>query len=96
MSAREEGADIFVMARTDALGTDILSDARLHEIGFKLVAHPFTVFGASVSAMKEALRALREGRSPKEDVSFGELRRIVGFEGYHREEERYRRDSASS
>ena len=149
MSAREEGADIFVMARTDALGTDgleqalarakdfadvgadklfvetptseqetqeicrrvpghhlanmleegaipILSDARLHEIGFKLVAHPFTVFGASVSAMKEALRALREGRSPKEDVSFGELRRIVGFEDYHREEERYRRDSASS
>ena len=41
--------------------TPILFNARLHEIGFKLVAHPFTVFGASISAMKEALRGPSRG-----------------------------------
>ena len=70
-------------------------DAR-DEIGFKLVAHPFAVFGASIFAMKEALRALREGRLPKDRVSFSELREDVGFEDYYREESRYRSDSDSS
>ena len=148
VDARDEGADILVMARTDALGTDgleealarakefsavgadmlfveaptseeemqeicrrvpghhmanmledgatpILSDERLQEIGFKLVAHPFTVFGASISAMKEALSALREGH-PKAHISFKELRELAGFEDYYREEERYRSDSDST
>lgn len=149
VDARDEGADILVMARTDALGTDgldealsrakafsdigadmlfveaptseqemqeicrrvpghhmanmleegvtpLLPDERLDEIGFKLVAHPFAVFGASIFAMKEALRALREGRLPKDRVSFSELREDVGFEDYYREEARYRSDSDSS
>ena len=143
--ARDEGADILIMARTDALGTDgleealarakafsdagadmlfveaptsekeiqeictqvpghhmanmledgatpMLSDERLQEIGFKLVAHPFTVFGASISAMREALRELREGH-PKAHISFKELRELAGFEDYYREEDRYRTSS---
>lgn len=142
VDAREEGADVLVLARTDArathglnealdraaafsdVGADMLfveapssreemeticrrvpghhlanmleagvtpicTDRELEEMGFKLVAHPFVVLGASIAAMKEALEAFREGRPPAMRLSFEELKRDVGFEDYYREEERY-------
>lgn len=142
VDAREEGADILILARTDALATDgleealtrarafsdigadmlfveapgsreemetvcrkapgyhlanmledgetpLVSDAELEEMGFKLVAHPFALLGPSISAMKNALAAVKQGRTPEGQPSFQELKEDVGFEDYYREETRY-------
>lgn len=142
VDAREEGADILILARTDARATDgleealyraeafkdlgadmlfveaptsreemeaicrrvpghhlanmleegatpILEDQVLEAMGFKLIAHPFTAFGASIAAMKEALRALREGRPPDKRLPWEELKKDVGFPDYYEEEDRY-------
>lgn len=144
VDARDEGAGILILARTDALGTDgldealwraqafadagadmlfveapttekemeticrrapgyhlanmledgvtpVLSDQALEAMGYKLVAHPFALLGASVFAMKRALDNLKRGGTSSERVSFNELKADVGFEEYYREEERYSR-----
>lgn len=140
--ARDEGADILILARTDALGTDgleealwraeaftdagadmlfveaptteremetickrapghhlanmledgvtpFVSDAALEAMGFKLVAHPFALLGASIDAMKKALTILEQGGTPQQRLSFKQLKEDVGFDDYYREEERY-------
>jgi 2-methylisocitrate lyase-like PEP mutase family enzyme len=142
VDAREEGADILILARTDALATDgldealwraqafadagadmlfveaptthqemeticrrapghhlanmledgvtpVVSDEALEAMGYKLVAHPFALLGASVFAMKRALDNLKRGGTSPERVSFKELKDDVGFEEYYREQERY-------
>ena len=142
VDAREEGAGILILARTDALATDgleealwrarafsdvgadmlfveaptsheqmetiisrapgyhlanmledgqtpLLTDGELASMGFKLVAHPFAVLGASIFAMKKALAELKRGGTPADRISFKELREEVGFEDYYREEARY-------
>ncbi len=143
VDAREEGADILVMARTDArathglneaisrcqafadLGADILflegprsesemaafcealpgpkmanlveggdtpllPPARLEEIGYRIAAYPLTLLSAAAAAMLDALRALGNGAPPERVVSFERLRRLVGFEDYDAEADRYR------
>ena len=142
VDAREEGAGILILARTDALATDgleealwrarafsdvgadmlfveaptsreqmetiitrapghhlanmledgktpLLTDGELASMGFKLVAHPFAVLGASISAMKKALAELKRGGTSADRISFKELREEVGFDDYYREEARY-------
>lgn len=142
VDAREEGAGILILARTDALATDgleealwrarafsdvgadmlfveaptsreqmetiitrapghhlanmledgktpLLTDGELASMGFKLVAHPFAVLGASIFAMKKALAELKRGGTSADRISFKELREEVGFEDYYREEARY-------
>lgn len=149
VDAREEGADILILARTDARATDgleealyraaafrdagadllfveaptsreemrdiprrvpghhlanmledgatpIFPDAELEEMGFKLVAHPFTLLGPSITAMKNALRALKEGRPAEGQPSFDALKDDVGFSEYYEEEARYSDDSDDS
>jgi 2-methylisocitrate lyase-like PEP mutase family enzyme len=146
VDARDEGADILILARTDARGpegldealwraeafsdagadllfveaptsrdelreigrrapghhlanmleeglTPICSERELEDMGFKLVAHPFALLGASILAMKRALEALKEGRPPADTISFEELKEDVGFSEYYREVERYARES---
>ncbi len=142
VDAREEGAGILILARTDALATDgleealwrarafsdvgadmlfveaptsreqmetiitrapghhlanmledgktpLLTDGELASMGFKLVAHPFAVLGASIFAMKKALAELKRGGISADRISFKELRAEVGFQDYYREEARY-------
>ena len=142
VDAREEGAGILILARTDALATDgleealwrarafsdvgadmlfveaptsreqmetiitrapghhlanmledgktpLLTDGELASMGFKLVAHPFAVLGASIFAMKKALAELKRGGISANRISFEELREEVGFDDYYREEARY-------
>ena len=142
VDAREEGAGILILARTDALATDgleealwrarafsdvgadmlfveaptsreqmetiitrapghhlanmledgktpLLTDGELASMGFKLVAHPFAVLGASIFAMKKALAELKRGGTSADRISFKELREEVGFDDYYREEARY-------
>lgn len=144
--ARDEGADIMILARTDALGTDgldeaiaranafseagadmlfveaptsedqmraicerapghhlanmledgatpLLSDEALEQLGFKLIARPFSMLNAGIHAMQEALASLKAGKIPEERISFEELKRLAGFEDYYREDDRYRTDT---
>jgi 2-methylisocitrate lyase-like PEP mutase family enzyme len=70
--------------------TPILPPAELEALGFKLAAYPVTLLSASIRAMRDALRALKRGESPTGLLEFAELRRIVGFDAYDAEAERYR------
>jgi 2-methylisocitrate lyase-like PEP mutase family enzyme len=146
VDAREEGAEVLVMARSDArfghgfdealwrcrafadLGADItffeapqsedemerlcasipgpkmanmveqgdtpvLPPARLEALGYQIAAYPLTLLSAAVQAMKDALVALDEGRTPERMVDFETLREVVGFPDYDDEQQRYRVDS---
>ena len=146
VDARDEGADVLVLARTDALGTHGLAEAlwrakafsdagadmlfveaptsekemeaickgapgyhlanmlnsgttprlseqRLEEIGYKLVAYPFALLGPSINAMKKALVGLKGEGIVKDSVSFEQLKKDVGFDDYYREEGRYQKHS---
>jgi 2-methylisocitrate lyase-like PEP mutase family enzyme len=70
--------------------TPILPPAELEALGFKLAAYPVTLLSAAIHAMREALRALKRGEQPGGLLDFAELRRIVGFDAYDAEAERYR------
>ena len=69
--------------------TPLLPPAELEDIGYKIAAYPLTVMNAAMTAMRDALAAMKEGRHPQELMDFAELRRIVGFDDYYAEEERY-------
>ena len=145
VDAREEGAEILVMARTDArhehgfeealerckafvdLGADItffeaphseaemerlcrevpgpkmanmveqgdtplLAPERLEALGYTIAAYPLTLLSVAVRAMNQALADLAQGNSVDGLLDFAELREIVGFPEYDREQERYRPD----
>jgi len=70
--------------------TPVLPASELREIGYSLVAWPLTLLSASMRAMREALSDMQAGRHPDDRLlSFEELRRIVGFEAYYDEDDRY-------
>ncbi len=143
VDARDEGADILILARTDARATHGLDEALrrteafreagadilfveaprseqemrricaevggiqmanmleggetpflapkdLQAIGYRIAAYPLTLLSSAVKAMRGALADMRSGRHPNERlVAFSELREILGFEDYYREEDRY-------
>jgi len=142
VDAREEGADVLVMARTDArfehgfdealwrclafkdAGADIiffeapqseaemerlcaeipgpkmanmveqgdtpvLAPERLEAMVCLIGAYPLTLLSVGIKAMMGALGALAEGRTPDGLLDFAELREIVGFDDYDREQGRY-------
>lgn len=62
--------------------TPWLPPARLAELGYRLAAYPLSLLSSAVAAMQGALADLQAGRAPETRVSFGELRRIVGFDDY--------------
>lgn len=71
--------------------TPILPLPQLEELGFALAAYPLTLLSAAVRAMQDALADLGHGRDLSARLMpFDELRRIVGFQAYEEEEERYR------
>lgn len=71
--------------------TPILPLQQLEELGFALAAYPLTLLSAAVRAMQDALADLGHGRDLSARlIPFDELRRIVGFQAYEEEEERYR------
>ncbi|MEW6518715.1 MAG: isocitrate lyase/PEP mutase family protein [Thermodesulfobacteriota bacterium] len=141
VDARQEGADILIMARTDArathgleealyrcqafadLGADIifleapesvaemarfcreipghkmanmlrhgktpmLSHGQLAELGFSIVAYPLTLLSSAISAMQQALHALKAGSYP-DHLDFAALRELLGFNEYDRQQQRY-------
>ncbi|KAM0947184.1 putative 2,3-dimethylmalate lyase [Dioscorea sansibarensis] len=78
--------------------TPILSPIELEEIGFKLVAYPLSLIGVSIRAMEDALVAIKGGRVPPPGQlpTFEEIKDIVGFNDYYKEEELYSVSSAQT
>lgn len=70
--------------------TPILPPADLQEIGYSLAAYPLTLLSAAMKAMQDALAAFRRGEHPKDLLDWETLRRVIGFDAYYAEEERYR------
>jgi 2-methylisocitrate lyase-like PEP mutase family enzyme len=71
--------------------TPVLPPADLAALGYKLAAYPLTLLSAAVRAMLDALGSLARGETPGGLLSFSELKRIVGFDAYDAEAERYAR-----
>ena len=70
--------------------TPVLPAGELQEIGYSLVAWPLTLLSSAMRAMRDALAGMKAGRHPDEKLlSFEEVRRIVGFEDYYEEDDRY-------
>jgi 2-methylisocitrate lyase-like PEP mutase family enzyme len=72
--------------------TPVLPPAELEAIGYRIAAYPLTLLSSAVRAMQDALRALGQGETPKGLLPFDELREVVGFDDYDREQARYASD----
>lgn len=143
LDAKAEGADILIMARTDARATHGMDEAlyraqmfadmgvdinfleapqsieemqrycrsvhgfkmanmieqgktpllpvpQLEEMGYKIAVYPLTALSASIFAMQQALKALKQQQPVEKMLSFEELKTVVGFNDYYRAEEKYR------
>ena len=71
--------------------TPILPPAELEQIGFKLAAYPVVLLSAAISAMRQAIAVLQPNSNVAQppQVTFDELKSIVGFPDYYAREERY-------
>lgn len=69
--------------------TPVLPPAELEALGYRIAAYPLTLLSSAVRAMQDALLALGRGEAPKGLLPFAELREVVGFETYDREQARY-------
>lgn len=69
--------------------TPVLSPEELHAIGFKIAAYPLTLISAAMQAIEQSLQALQKGTQPSAIMAFDKVRKIVGFDDYYKEEERY-------
>lgn len=69
--------------------TPMLSLERLHELGVRFAAFPLTLLAASMQAIEESLMQMSSGRNPENLMSFGDLKRTVGFDAYYEAEQRY-------
>ncbi len=144
VDARNEGADIFILARTDAreglgleeaiercklfhdLGADmtfleapqtieemkeycravpgfkmanmvehgktpILPQSELEAMGYTVAAYPITVLSAAMKAMESVLSKLKRSGDYEADImNFEDVKEIVGFNRYYKEEEKYK------
>jgi len=74
--------------------TPLLPLNELEAIGYKLAAYPLTLLSAGLKAQQQALRLLKAGKPENVQellVPFSDIKRVVGFEDYYKEEERYSR-----
>jgi 2-methylisocitrate lyase-like PEP mutase family enzyme len=69
--------------------TPVLPPRELEALGYKIAAHPLVLISTAVRAMQQALGALAKGKDT-DQVSFDELKRLVGFPEYYELEQRYR------
>ena len=58
-------------------------------MGYKIAVYALTLLNASIGGMQQALRCLKQGQAIPNLMEFDELRRIVGFDAYDAELERY-------
>jgi len=73
--------------------TPILPPAELKKIGYTMAAYPLTLLSASIKSMQESLCRIQKGESTEDLIlPFDETKKIVGFDQYAKEENRYRND----
>jgi len=74
--------------------TPVLPLAELAAIGYRIAAYPLEMLTAGVKAMQAALAALApQARTAMPgQISFTELKTLVGFDDYYADEARYRAD----
>jgi len=71
--------------------TPILAPKRLEAIGYTIAAYPLTLLSSGIKAQLAALEQLKRGQDVSSMLlSFADLREVVGFEDYYREDERYK------
>jgi 2-methylisocitrate lyase-like PEP mutase family enzyme len=70
--------------------TPLLPLPQLEQMGFKIAVYPLTLLNVSIVAMQQALESLRQGRPVDGLMDFEALQRIVGFQAYDEELDRYR------
>lgn len=73
----------------DGGATPVLPPSELEAMGYKIAAYPLVLISTAVKAMQQALAQLGGGRDAAQ-VSFEELKRLVGFPAYYELEQRYR------
>lgn len=73
--------------------TPVLHPRELEAIGYRIAAYPLVLISTAVRAMQQSLAALAKGEK-SDEVSFDELKRLVGFPQYYDLEQRYRDDGA--
>jgi 2-methylisocitrate lyase-like PEP mutase family enzyme len=69
----------------------ILPPAQLQEAGYKLALYPVMLLSSAITAMQNALAALRPGSTTAQPpaISFTDLQGVVGFSDYWSRETRY-------
>ena len=71
--------------------TPILPPEELENIGYRIAAYPLVVFSAAIAAARQALTALKTGTADRvPQVTFEELKTLVGFDDYYAREQTYR------
>ncbi len=70
--------------------TPILPPEELEKIGYRIAAYPLLVFSAAIAAARAALATLKNGGADHvPQVTFDELKTLVGFDNYYALEQRY-------
>ena len=70
--------------------TPILPPEELEAIGYRIAAYPVLVFSAAIKAAQAALAALKNGGADRvPQVTFDELKTLVGFDDYYEREQQY-------
>ena len=69
--------------------TPVLPPQQLEEIGYKIAVFPLTLLNASILAMRQSLKMIKDGKQPTNVLDFEELKSAVGFSEYYDEFDRY-------
>ena len=69
--------------------TPYLLEDELGEMGYKIAIYPVSMMLASIKAMEGVLANLKAGKTPEGQITFPELRDIVGFPEYYEAEKKY-------
>eukprot|EP00123_Amoebidium_parasiticum_P009167 comp19295_c1_seq1/m.22138 comp19295_c1_seq1/g.22138 ORF comp19295_c1_seq1/g.22138 comp19295_c1_seq1/m.22138 type:complete len:312 (-) comp19295_c1_seq1:185-1120(-) len=77
--------------------TPLLSQKELGDMGYTVAAYPLTLLSACCRAINQSLQAIKAGGDPNmmmdpaanPILTFDEVKTIVGFDDYYKEEEKY-------
>jgi 2-methylisocitrate lyase-like PEP mutase family enzyme len=69
--------------------TPVLPPKQLEDIGYKIAAYPLTLISSAVAAMQHALLQLKAGTTPEQMLDFADLRKVVGFNDYDAQLQKY-------
>jgi 2-methylisocitrate lyase-like PEP mutase family enzyme len=71
--------------------TPVLPAEQLEAIGYRIAAYPLVAFSAAIGATRQALEALKTSNAEAvPQVTFDELKTLVGFDDYYAREQTYR------